>query len=152
MTARTFAAICGGLYLALGVAGFVPAVWERPPSGPALTIKVFYASLFGILTTNIILSMMHLVLGLWGAMSANNNYSSVVFARAGAAVFLLMAIAGFVPIPEVKTLWGTAPLQGTNAWLHLGTAAVALFFAVRPGYALTQIGMKEQMNPHRPSP
>ena len=82
MTARTFAAICGTLYIALGVAGFVPALWERP-SGPSLNINVFYASLLGIFMVNIILSMMHLTIGLWAAMSANNKYSSLVFARAG---------------------------------------------------------------------
>src|SRR5437870_3922005 len=110
MTARTFAAICGGIYLALGVLGFVPAVWERPAAGPGLKIGVFYASLFGVITTNIILSMIHLVIGLWGTMGANNRYSAIVFARAGAAVFLILGVLGAIPIPELKTVWGTVPL------------------------------------------
>ena len=65
ITSRTFAALAGGLYLALGVLGFVPAVWESPPrGGPAVTVRVFYASLFGLFTVNIVLSMVHLVVGL----------------------------------------------------------------------------------------
>lgn len=151
MTARTFAALCGALYLALGIAGFVPALWERPSGGQPLSVRVFYASLFGVFMVNIILSMMHLVLGLWAAMSANNRYSSLVFARAGTIVFLLLGIAGLIPLAQVQTLFGTVPLSGNNVWLHLATAAVGVIFAFRPGYRITQIGLKEEMNPHMPS-
>ncbi len=150
MTARTFAAVFGGLYLALGVMGFVPALWDRPPSGPGLSIRVFYGSLFGVFVVNIMLSMIHLVIGLWGTMAANNRYSSVMFARAGSLVFGLLGIAGLIPMDDLRTLWGTTPLYGYNAWLHISTAVLALFFAIRPGYALTQIGVQEEMNPHIP--
>ena len=37
MTARTYAALFGALYLAFGIAGFVPAFWERPPGAAART-------------------------------------------------------------------------------------------------------------------
>jgi hypothetical protein len=150
MTARTFAALCGVLYLGLGVAGFVPAFWERS-SGPPLSIKVFQASLFGIFAVNIIMSMMHLVLGLWAAMSANNRYSALMFTRAGSILLLLLGIVGLIPIADVKTLYGTVPLYGNNVWLHLATAAVGAIFAFRPGYELTQVGLKEDINPHMPS-
>lgn len=150
MTARTFAAVFGGLYLILGLAGFVPALWERPAGGPPLTIKVFYASLGGVLMVNIIMTMMHLVIGLWGTMAANNRYSALVFARGGCIVFLLLGIAGLIPIDEVRTLYGTVPLYGNNVWLHLGTAAIALIFSIWPGYQLTQVGVKEEINPHVP--
>lgn len=151
MTARTFAALCGVVYIGLGVAGFVPALWERPTSGPSLQVKVFYASLFGVFMVNIIISMMHLTIGLWAVMSANNKYSSLIFARAGTIVFLLMGVAGLIPVKEVQTLWGTVPLFGNNVWLHLATAAVGVIFAFRPGYEITTIGMREEMNPHLPS-
>lgn len=148
MTARTYCALCGALYLALGIAGFVPPLWDRPPSGPPLTIRVFHASLFGVFTVNIILSMMHLVIGLWASMSANNRYSSVVFARAGTILFVVMGIVGLIPLDDVRTLYGTTPLYGNNVWLHFGTALVGAFFSFRPGYQLTDIGVQETMNPH----
>lgn len=151
MTARTFAALCGALYIGLGVAGFVPAFWEPAARGPALSVKVFYGSLFGVFLVNIILSMMHLTMGLWAAMSANNKYSSLVFARAGTLIFLAMGVAGLIPVHEVQTLYGTAPLLGNNVWLHLGTAAVGVIFSFWPGYQITTIGLKEEMNPHLPS-
>ena len=151
MTARTIAALCGALYLAFGIAGFAPPLWEKPPSGlPPLAIRVFYAQLFDLFTVNIILSMMHLTIGLWAAMSANNKYSSVVFTRAGTIIFLLMGVAGLIPVDNIRTLFGTTPLFGYNAWLHLGTALVTLIFSVKPGYELTQIGLKEELNPHIP--
>jgi hypothetical protein len=150
MTARTFAAVFGGLYLALGIMGFIPALWERPPSGPGLSIRVFYGSLFGIFVVNIMLSMIHLVIGLWGTMAANNRYSALVFARAGGVVFAVLGIAGLIPMDHIRTLWGTTPLYGYNAWLHIGTAIVALLFSIRPGYSITQVGMQETNNPHIP--
>ena len=152
MTARTFAAICGGLYLALGVMGFVPLLWDRPPGGPGLKVSVFHASLFGVFVVNIILSMVHLVIGLWGTMAANNKYSSLVFARAGCIVFALLGIAGLMPMNDVKTLWGSMPVYGGyNPYVYLGSAVIALIFAIRPGYTLTAVGVSETMNPHRTS-
>lgn len=150
MTARNYAALCGGLYLVLGLAGFLPPVWERPVGGPTLTIKVFYVSILGVFLTNVILTMVHVVIGLWGVMAANNPYSSLMFARAGCLVLAVLGIAGLVPMHEVRTVFGTMPLQGWNAWLHLATAAIGLWFALRPGYQLTQIGVKREMNPHVP--
>ena len=151
MTARTFAMLCGALYLALGVLGFVPAVWERPAGGGSLKINVFYASLFGILATNIILSMVHLVIGLWGTMAANNRYSALVFARVGAIVFLILGVVGAIPINDVRTVFGTVPLSGNNVVLHIATAVIAVFFSFRPGYQLTTIGVNQEINPHAPS-
>jgi hypothetical protein len=151
MTARTFAAVFGGLYLVLGIMGFIPAVWDRPPAGPPLSIKVFYGSLFGLFVVNIILSMIHLVIGLWGTMAANNRYSALIFARAGCIVFALLGIAGLVPMNSIRTLGGTVPLHGEyNTWVYLGTALIALFFSFRPGYTLTDIGVQEATNPHLP--
>jgi hypothetical protein len=151
VTARTFAAIFGGLYFALGIAGFVPALWERPPAGPPLTVKVFHAALFGVFVVNIVSSMIHLVIGLWGLMAANSKYSALMYARGATGVFLAMGIAGLIPVDVVRTAYGTTPLYGYNAWLHLATAAFALFYAIKPGYQLTQVGIKEELNPHMPS-
>ena len=148
MTARTYAAVFGALYLAFGVAGFVPAFWERAPSDPTMSIRVFYASLFGIFTVNIISSMAHLVIGLWGAMAANNKYSALVFARGGTILFLILAIAGLIPVNVVQSVYGLAPLDGNNVWLHLISAAVGAFFSFRPGYTLTDVGVQQEMNPH----
>ena len=152
MTARTFAMLCGGFYLVLGVLGFVPAVWERPSgAGGPLKINVFHASIFGYLASNIILSMVHLVIGLWGTMAANNRYSALIFARAGAIVFLVLGVMGAIPVNDVRTAWGTVPLAGNNVILHLATAVIAVFFSIRPGYQLTTIGVNQEINPHAPS-
>ena len=151
MTARTFAAVFGGLYLVIGLLGFVPGLWGRAPSGPALSISVFHASLFGVITVNIILSMIHLVVGLWGTMAANNRYSALIFARAGCFVFAVLGIAAIIPVNAVRTFGGTVPLSGGyNEWFYLVSALVALYFSLRPGYVLTQIGVQETINPHVP--
>ncbi len=148
MTARTYAALFGALYLVFGIAGFVPAFWERAPADPTMSIRVFYASLFGIFTVNIISSMAHLVIGLWGAMAANNRYSGLVFARGGTILFLLMAIVGLIPAHVVSNLYGTLPLHGNNVWLHLVSGLIGVYFSFRPGYTLTDVGTQAEINPH----
>jgi hypothetical protein len=151
MTARTYAALFGGIYLAIGLLGFVPMLWGHPPAGPRLRVNVFYASLFGVFATNIILNMVHLVIGLWGTMSANNRYSALVFTRAGCVILAVLGIAAIIPVNSIRTVGGTVPLSGGyNEWLYLVSAAIALIFAIRPGYALTQIGVQESINPHIP--
>ena len=151
MTARTYAALFGALFLAIGLLGFVPALWGSPPKGPPLRINVFHASLFGVVAVNIILNMVHLVIGLWGTMAANNRYSALIFARAGCIVFAVLGIAALIPVDNIRTIWGTMPLSGGyNEWLYLISAAIGLIFAMRPGYALTQVGVQESINPHVP--
>ena len=151
MTARTYAALCGAVYLALGIAGFVPWLWERPPADPTLSIRVFHASLLGVFVVNIITSMTHLVIGLWGAMAANNRYSALAMTRGATILFLLLGIAGLIPAHVINNVYGTAPLYANNVWLHLITGAVGIFVSFRPGYSLTDVGVKEEMNPHMPS-
>ena len=151
MTARTYAALCGAIYLTFGIAGFVPWLWDRPPADPTLSIRVFHASLFGVFVVNIITSMTHLVIGLWGAMAANNRYSALAMTRGATILFLLLGIAGLIPAHVINNVYGTAPLYGNNVWLHLITGAVGIFFSFRPGYSLTDVGVKEEMNPHMPS-
>jgi hypothetical protein len=151
MTARTFASLFGGIYLVLGIFGFVPPLWDRPPGGQALSVRVFHVSLFGVFVVNIILSMVHMVIGLWGVMAANNRYSALIFTRGSCIIFLVLGIAGLIPVNEIRTVGGTMPLHGLyNSWVYLGTALIALFFSIRPGYVLTQIGVAESINPHVP--
>ena len=59
MTARTYASVFGGLFLALGLLGFVPALWESAPSGPPLRVNVFHASLFGLFASAYVMRMRH---------------------------------------------------------------------------------------------
>jgi hypothetical protein len=94
--------------------------------------------------------MVHFVLGVWGVMAANDRYPAVVFTRAAAVLLAILGIAGLVPLVKVNTAYGTMPLSGVNAWLHLGTAIAAAFFAIRPGYRISTAGMRRQINPHRP--
>jgi hypothetical protein len=117
----------------------------------AAELRVFYASLFGVFVVNIVLSMMHFVIGLWAVMAANNRYSSLRFVQAATGIFGVLGIAGLMPIAAVKTLYGTLPIYGYNAWLYLATAAVALYFAIKPGYRLTHIDIQQAINPHRTS-
>jgi hypothetical protein len=151
MTARTYAALVGGIFLALGIAGFAPMLWEKAAPSPRLSVKVFYASILGIFTVNLILSMVHLVIGLWGVMAANNRYSALAFTRAGTVLLLLMGILGLIPVRVVQTVYGLVPLHGNNAWLYLICGAIGIFFSFRPGYVLTQVGVRGEMNPHLPN-
>jgi hypothetical protein len=127
---QSFAAFAGALYLILGLAGFVPPLWDRPPAhAPALQVTTFHASLFGFFTVNVAVSAIHLALGLWGNIAAESRHASLIFARAGAVIFVTLGVAGLIPIQAVSTLYGTVPLSGYNAWLYLATGLVAMVFA-----------------------
>ncbi|MBA2634022.1 MAG: DUF4383 domain-containing protein [Chloroflexi bacterium] len=103
--ARTVAVVFGAIYLLVGIVGFV---LENP--------------LFGIFEVNLLLNIVHIVLGailLYGSMS----YSAAVQATRGVgAVLVVLGILGFI----VADGFGLVPLGGNDIWLHLGTGAILL--------------------------
>jgi hypothetical protein len=124
MSKRRFAAILGIVFLAIGLAGFVPPlIW--PPQGEALAIDSPHGLLLSIFPVNAALNGAHILLGLGGLAAARSVSGAMLYARGIAIVAALLAGMGMVP--GLDDLFGLMPLYGNDIWLHLGLAATAAY-------------------------
>ena len=132
MRSETFALFCGVAYLSLGLLGLHPAALMPPPAdAPSLQLNLLYGYLLGLFPVNLPHSALHLAIGAWGVAAWRHVTNPRVFSAALAVVFGAFALLGL--IPGLNTLFGTLPLHGHDVWLHGGTAALAAYFACRPG-------------------
>ena len=127
MAGRTFALSFGTLLAIAGAAGFVPAMLSPPhPEHPMLILDVGYGQLVGWFPVNVVLDLLHALLGLWGLIASRTSRLARHYARSMAVAFSGLTIAGFVPGPHI--MFGFAPLFGNDIWLHALLAALAAFF------------------------
>jgi uncharacterized protein DUF4383 len=105
MTPASFSLIVGLVYCALGILGFLP---QAAPD----------ALLLGFFRTNALLSLLHLVTGLWGLAAWGWMAPPVSYARAMTVIYGALA--------AIAMLWD--PLRGHNVWLHGITALVSAYF------------------------
>ena len=126
MNTRTFALIFGIVFLAVGVAGFVPQL-VQPPEGGAMNMGTpDTVMLLGMFPVNMYHNIVHLLFGLWGLAASRSAAGSVTYARGVAIIYALLTVCGW--IPALDTLGGFVPLHGNDTWLHLGLAIVAAYF------------------------
>jgi len=137
MTTTTFALLAGLAYLGAGVLGLLPVFLSPPPiDAPETQFTFLYGYLLGLFPVNIVLSVVHMVIGAWGIAAASGNLSPVRYARVLAIVYGVLAVFGL--LPEFNTLFGFVPLHGHDVWLHGGTAAVAAYFGWRAPLPVAQ--------------
>src|SRR3954470_12880937 len=78
----TFALIFGIAYLAAGLMGLIPALLVPPPAdAPSTTFTLMYGYLLGLFPTNLLHSLINLVIGVWGISAWAGRSSSVHYAR-----------------------------------------------------------------------
>jgi hypothetical protein len=131
MNARHFALIAGAIYVVVAVAGFIPALLQPVhPDAPPVHVDALHGRLFGLFPVNILHTLVHLAIGLWGLAAARGLAGSILYARALAVIYAALALMGLLPV--LNTLFGLVPLYGHDVWLHAGTAAVAAFFGWSP--------------------
>jgi Domain of unknown function (DUF4383) len=127
MNIRRFAMIFGIIYVAVGIAGFVPQLLQTPPgSAPHLTVNSLHGYLFGLFPVNILHTLVHLALGIWGLFAARSLGAAVTYARSLAIIYGVLTVMGL--IPGLNTVFGLIPLHGHDIWLHAGTALIAAYF------------------------
>lgn len=140
MTTRYFALIFGIIYLLVGIFGLIPGLITPPPS--PVSINVLNGNLFGAFPVNIVHTLVHLVIGLWGILAYRSFDASRGFARAAGVIFIVLFIFGL--IPGLNVLFGLAPLYGADIWLHLVSGIIALYFG------LTARSTVDVVNPPNP--
>jgi len=147
----TFALIFGIAYLAAGLMGLIPALLVPPPAdAPATTFTLMYGYLLGLFPTNLLHSLINLVIGVWGISAWSGRSSSVHYARSLAVLYGVLAVMGTVPM--LNTAFGMAPMYGNDVWLHGLTALIAAYFGWRQPVAIKErrhklVDRREEMLP-----
>lgn len=127
MGTRYFALIFGIIYLLIGILGLIPGIVAPPPAA-GVTVDVLNGMLLGLFPVNIVHTVVHLLIGLWGILAYRSFDSARTFSRAAGVIFVVLFIFGL--IPGLNTLFGLAPLNGADVWLHLVSGIVALYFGL----------------------
>ena len=126
MNTRTFPLIFGIVFLAVGVAGFVPQL-VSPPEGGAMNMGgEDMGMLLGMFPVNKYHNIVHVLFGLWGLFASRSGPAAVTYARGVAIIYAVLTALGL--IPSLWTLGGFVPLYGNDVWLHGAIAIVAAYF------------------------
>src|SRR4051812_25899008 len=124
MNARNFALVLGIIYTIVGIFGFIPGLLHEPPANaPDLAVEASYGYLFGLFPVNVLHSLFHLAIGIWGVLAARQLHAARKYAQSVAVIYGILAVFGL--LPGLRTVFGLIPLQGHDIWLHALTAAVA---------------------------
>ncbi|MEV6694276.1 DUF4383 domain-containing protein [Micromonospora sp. NPDC051196] len=106
-----------GLFLILGVAGFIPGIttgWGD------MTFAGHHsgAKLFGVFQVSILHNLLHLGFGLIGLVLARRLAGARIFLAAGGAVYLALWLYGWAT--EDDSTANFIPVNGADDFLHLG--------------------------------
>jgi hypothetical protein len=117
---RKFALYFGGLYLAVGIVGFLPFL------GGSANLEG--KKLLGIFTVNLIHNLVHLVIGVAGITMSRSLGNATLFAK-GVGVFLVaIGVIGIFNFPIfANTKDAFLPIGGIDVLLHLATGALAVY-------------------------
>ncbi|MBE9014242.1 DUF4383 domain-containing protein [Pseudanabaenaceae cyanobacterium LEGE 13415] len=132
-TERTIALILGIIFLAIGIAGFIPAFMsfpgDAPVSGdvyiPRLSSSAGYGHLFGLFPTNYVHNAVHIVVGLLGIAAATSFSGSLVYNQGFAIAYTAIVLFGL--IPATNTTFGLMPIYGNNVWFNALTTILAAY-------------------------
>lgn len=123
MNARMFAIIVGIVYILVGLLGFIT------PNGTMIMnqggTNADWPRLLGLFPINLLHTIVHLAIGIWGIAAYRSLSASIVYARGLAILYGLLAIMGL--IPGLNTVFGLIPIFGHDVWLHAVTALIAAY-------------------------
>jgi hypothetical protein len=129
-TAQRLAMIFGVVFLLVGVAG----LFVHNGMGMDADMETT-GRLLGLFPVNLLHNLVHLAFGAWGIAASRSHDGSRGYGRAGAVIYLVLAVLAFVD-PE---LFGLVPIGSNEIWLHL-VLALGLgyigFGAPQPAHAV----------------
>lgn len=126
MKTRYFALVYGIVFLAVGIAGFIPGLLMPSAADHVLAVDAMDGRLLGLFPVNILHNIVHILFGLWGIAAYRSWSAARVYARVVAVVYAILAVMGLVPV--LNTTFGLIPLYGHDVWLHALLAAIAAYF------------------------
>jgi hypothetical protein len=135
MQMKNFSAWVGGIYLLLGIFGFVPFLVSEPAAdAPSMNVTSAFGQLFAIFPVNSLLNIVHAIMGIIGLYAYTTTESAKSYTRWCAGIYGVMAILGILPF--ARTFFGLFPLYSHNIWLHGVTALAASYYATRKPQAV----------------
>ena len=126
MQTRYFALIFGIAYIVAAASGIIPGLLVRSPDLPPITVDALYGRALGLFPVNVLHTLVHLVIGLWGVIAWRTFAQAQLYARSLAIIYGVLTVLGV--IPATSTMFGLVPLFGHDIWLHAGTALIAAYF------------------------
>lgn len=124
---RNMALLFGLIFVAVGIAGFIPALVHQPMMPPAdLSMQHGSGTLLGLFPVNTLHNIVHLLFGVIGLAASRSLGGARGFFKLLFIAYALLAILGL--IPATQTLFGLVPLHGNDVYLHLGLALAGLYF------------------------
>jgi hypothetical protein len=123
MQFKYFSVWAGGVYLLLGILGFIPFLVSEPPTtAPNMNVTSAFGQLFAIFPVNSVLNIFHAILGIIGIYAFTGDEQAKSYTRWCAAICGVMSILGMLPF--ARTFFGLLPLYSHNIWLHGITAMI----------------------------
>lgn len=124
---RTAALVVGIVFLAVGIAGFVPGLTSN------LDLIEFAghesgAELLGVFQVSVLHNLVHLLFGIIGIAAARTALSSRNYLIGGGIVYLVLWLYGLI-VDEAADA-NFVPLNGADDWLHLGLGVVMVGLGV----------------------
>jgi hypothetical protein len=129
---RKFALVYGIVFVAVGLAGFVPGLLA-PHSHPDVHVTAGLGLLFGLFPVNVLHDAAHIGFGAYGLIASRTDGASRLYAQVVAVGYGLLTVMGFVTAMNLHTTFGLLPLYGHDVWLHAVLALGAAYFGfMRP--------------------
>jgi hypothetical protein len=125
LTPESLAGLAGLVFVAIGVAGFIPGVvqdydqfgWWKSGAG---------AELFGVFQTSILNNFVNLGFGVLGLLAGRASATARVYLTGGGTAYFALGIYGL--LVDYFSNWNFVPLDRADAWLHVGLG-VAMVYA-----------------------
>lgn len=126
MLTRYFALLMGVSFVVAGIGGFIPGLTtEIAADALPLSISANYGYLWGLFPVNLLHTLYHFAVGVWGLWAYRSFAAARLYARALGITLTVFTVFGLLPM--LNTTFGLLPLYGHDIWLHGAEAAAALF-------------------------
>jgi hypothetical protein len=102
------AQIFGVVFVLVAIIGFVTSKGSME-ADPAMA-----PSILGMFPTNVLHNIVHLLLGVWGLVSARTFGGAKTYTTVAGLLYIVLAILGYF-VPDT---FGLIPIGGNDIWLH----------------------------------
>jgi len=115
------AGLVGGVFLLVGIAGFIPGLTTNLYDGLELAGHDGNAELLGIFHISVLHNVVHLLFGVAGLALAATPSGSRTFLLGAGAIYLVLWVYGLVI--DFDSGANFVPLNTADNWLHFGLGA-----------------------------